>query len=61
MSVGFKTSLCVVCVPSCSPVEGVGLCYGPVQTTGGTVTDQLEEMHHTVVSVSGDSQVHALP
>lgn len=35
--------LCVRVLFSVSPVEGVGLCDGPVQATGCSVTDELEQ------------------
>lgn len=44
-----------------SPVEGVGLRYGSVQTAGGPVTDQLEQKHDVVTHVLVNRQVHALP
>lgn len=44
-----------------SPVEGVGLCDGSVQSAGCPVTDQLEQKHHTVTCILGDCQVHTFP
>lgn len=43
------------------PIEGVCLGDGPVQPTGRSVTDQLEEQDHAVAAFLGHSQIHALP
>lgn len=56
---GLNTVCPITCV--LLPVEGMGLCDGPVQTTGCTVTDQLEQKHHSVVCVLGNCQVHTFP
>lgn len=37
----------------------MGLCNGPVQATGCSVTDELEQKHHTVTRVLGNRQVHS--
>lgn len=39
----------------------MGLCNGPVQATGCSVTDELEQKHHTVTRVLGNRQVHSFP
>lgn len=44
-----------------SPVEGVGLCNGPVQAAGCPVTDELKEKHCAVICVLGNRQVHRFP
>lgn len=45
----------------CSPVEGVGLRDGPVQTAGCSVANELEQKHHAVIRVLGNGQVDAFP
>lgn len=44
-----------------SPVEGVCLRNGSVQSAGCPVTDQLKQQHHAVARLLGYRQIHRFP
>lgn len=59
---GFMVSDPWTCLSKCVlPVKSVRFRDGAVKSTGGSITDQLEQQDHTVAALLGDSQVHALP